>query len=105
MTTGTPGDAQRTVNAQEFQARCLTLIDEVAETGEPITITKDGKPLLRLVPCSDQSATRKGPPFPSPLGADRGLIKIAKGVDLDEISVFDEDWEEQWEQKWDDRLP
>ncbi|MYE06533.1 MAG: type II toxin-antitoxin system Phd/YefM family antitoxin [Chloroflexi bacterium] len=104
MTTGSPNDAQRTINAQEFQARCLALIDEVAETGEPITITKDGHPVLRLVPCSDDLSTRKGPPFPSPLGADRGLIKIAEGVDLDEISVFDDDWEEQWEQKWDERL-
>ncbi|MDE2967606.1 MAG: type II toxin-antitoxin system Phd/YefM family antitoxin [Chloroflexota bacterium] len=104
MTTGSPNDAQRTVNADEFQARCLALIDEVASTGEPITITRDGQPLLRLVPCADESPTRKGPPFPSPLGADRGLIKIAEGVDLDEISVFDDDWEEQWEQKWDERL-
>ena len=105
MTTGPPDDTQRTVNADEFQSRCLALIDEVAETGEPITITRHGQPLLRLVRCSDDLPNRKGPPFPSPLGADRGLIKIAEGVDLDEISVFDDDWEEQWEQKWDDRLP
>ncbi|MDE2744763.1 MAG: type II toxin-antitoxin system Phd/YefM family antitoxin [Chloroflexota bacterium] len=104
MTADSPNDAQRTVNADEFQARCLALIDEVAETGEPITITRDGQPLLRLVPCTDDVPPRKGPPFPSPLGADRGLIKIAEGVDLDEISVFDDDWEEQWEQKWDERL-
>jgi len=104
MKPDSPDHAQRTVNAEEFQARCLSLIDEVAETGESITITKDGLPVSRLVPCSDSAPTRKGPPFPSPLGADRGLIKIAEGVDLDEISMFDDDWEEQWEQKWDDRL-
>ena len=104
MTTDSPNDAQRTVNADEFQARCLALIEEVAETGEPITITRDGQPLLRLVPCSDEAPLRKGPPFPSPLGADRGLIKIAEDFDIVEGSVLDDDWEEQWEKKWDERL-
>lgn len=102
MTTDSPNDAQRTVNAQEFQARCLTLIDEVAETGVPITITKDGQPVLRLVPCASSAPTRKGPPFPSPLGADRGLIKIAEDFDIVEGSVLDDDWEEQWLKSWDE---
>ena len=42
----------KTRNASEFKAKCLGLIDEVAETGEAITILKRGKPVARLVPVS-----------------------------------------------------
>ena len=105
MTTNSPDSEQRTVNASEFQTRCLSLIDEVAETGESITIMKDGRPVSRLVPCSDVPSTRNGPPFPSPLGAYKGRIWIVGDVDLDEISVLDDDWEGQWEKQWDEWLP
>ena len=40
---------KRTIAAGEFKARCLKLMDEVAETGEEIVITKRGKPLVKLV--------------------------------------------------------
>lgn len=41
------------VGAAEFKARCLALIDEVHERGEPITITKRGRVVARLVPAGD----------------------------------------------------
>jgi len=44
-----PG-AQRTIAAGEFKAKCLKLLDEVAETREPIVITKFGKPVAKLLP-------------------------------------------------------
>jgi len=71
----------RTVKASEFKAKCLKLMDEVAATGEPIVITKHGKPVARLGPVSRE---RK-----SLWGAHRGLIEI-KG---DIISPVDVDWE------------
>lgn len=40
----------RTMTASEFKARCLQVMDEVAETGEEILITKHGRPVSRLVP-------------------------------------------------------
>ena len=40
----------RTMNASEFKAKCLAELDEVARTGEPITILKRGRPLARVVP-------------------------------------------------------
>ena len=40
----------RTINASDFKAKCLALLDAVAETGEPITILKRGKPVAELVP-------------------------------------------------------
>ena len=38
------------MTATEFRAKCLGLIDEVAETGREIVITKRGRPVARLVP-------------------------------------------------------
>lgn len=38
------------IAAGEFKARCLKLMDRVAERHEAITVTKRGKPVARLVP-------------------------------------------------------
>ena len=38
------------IAAGEFKAKCLKLLDEVAETGEVLVITKRGKPVARVVP-------------------------------------------------------
>ena len=42
--------ALRTIKASEFKAKCLKLMDEVADSGESIVVTKNGKPVSRLVP-------------------------------------------------------
>jgi prevent-host-death family protein len=43
-----------TFPAAEFKAKCLALIDRVRERGEPITITKRGRIVARLVPAGDE---------------------------------------------------
>ena len=40
----------KTMAAGEFKAKCLQIMDEVDETGEPVLITKRGRPVARLVP-------------------------------------------------------
>lgn len=40
----------RTIAAGEFKQRCLTLLDEVGASGEPIVITKRGAPVAQLTP-------------------------------------------------------
>ena len=40
----------RTMKASEFKAKCLRLMDEVAERGEEIIITKNGRPVAKLAP-------------------------------------------------------
>ena len=45
----TSGDT-RTMKASEFKAKCLKLRDEVADGGGEVVITKNGKPVSRLVP-------------------------------------------------------
>jgi prevent-host-death family protein len=43
----------RTIAAARFKAQCLRLLDEVAETGETIVVTKRGKAVARLTPVED----------------------------------------------------
>lgn len=38
------------MNASEFKAKCLAILDEVARTGKSITICKRGRPVARLIP-------------------------------------------------------
>ncbi len=40
----------KTLPANEFKTHCLSLLDQVAETGEEIIILKRGKPVARLMP-------------------------------------------------------
>ena len=44
----------RRVPATEFKAKCLKLIDQVHDTGTPITITKRGKVVAMLQPAGDE---------------------------------------------------
>ena len=40
------------ITASQFKARCLAIMDDVAKTLEPVTITKHGKPVAMLVPAT-----------------------------------------------------
>ncbi|MCF7969098.1 MAG: type II toxin-antitoxin system Phd/YefM family antitoxin [Methylococcaceae bacterium] len=42
----------RTIQASEFKARCLALMDSVASTGEVWVVTKNGRPVAELRPYS-----------------------------------------------------
>ena len=71
----------RTIKASEFKAKCLKLMDEVAETGEEIVITKNGRPVTRLVAYK----AKKNKWF----GADEGIIEITGDI----VSPIDVEWE------------
>ena len=47
---GKAAGVSRTIGASEFKAKCLELMDQVAENGGEIVITKNGLPVSRLVP-------------------------------------------------------
>jgi prevent-host-death family protein len=38
------------ITATQFKARCLRLLDEVAESGETLVVTKRGRPVVRVEP-------------------------------------------------------
>lgn len=44
----------RQIAAGKFKAECLSLLDEVAATGEEIVVTKRGKPVAKLVRASPE---------------------------------------------------
>ena len=46
----------RTMAAGEFKAKCLAVMDEVQATGQPVLITKRGKPVARLTPAVEEPA-------------------------------------------------
>ena len=50
----------KTIKASDFKARCLRLMDEVAESGEPLVITKNGRPVSRLVPYRERVSSLWG---------------------------------------------
>ena len=68
-----PTSAQRTIKATEFRAKCLKLMDEVAESGGEIVITKNGKPVAKL------TAYRERPK--SPFGLNQGRYEIIGDLD------------------------
>ena len=78
-TTGAP----KVIKASEFKAKCLRLMDEVAESGQEIVITKNGRPVSRLVPYRQKPT--------SLFGIDKGRIEILGDI----IEPIDVEWEAQ----------
>ncbi|MEY4592217.1 MAG: hypothetical protein RIR18_1112 [Pseudomonadota bacterium] len=66
------------IQASEFKAKCLALMDNVAKTGEVFVVTKNGKPVAELRAYS-------GPRTSSPFGFHAG-VKITGDV----VSSFDD---------------
>jgi antitoxin (DNA-binding transcriptional repressor) of toxin-antitoxin stability system len=58
-----------TIQASEFKAKCLALMDQVARTGQPIIVTKNGKPIVEL-------HAHKPPRAKTLLGIHRGRLEI-----------------------------
>jgi prevent-host-death family protein len=73
----------KTIAAGEFKARCLTLMEDVRSTRQPLLITKRGKPVAKLVPVED-----KKDDF---IGRLKGVMKIVG--DIESPVVPAEDWE------------
>ena len=63
----------RTMKASEFKAKCLKLMDEVAETGEEIVITKNRRPVAKLTPLKQRPKTL--------FGLGRGRMEIVGDLD------------------------
>jgi prevent-host-death family protein len=38
------------IPAAQFKAQCLAVMDQVSQSGQPVIITKHGKPVVKLVP-------------------------------------------------------
>jgi prevent-host-death family protein len=42
------------MRASAFKAQCLRVMDKVQATGEPVVVTKRGKPVVKIVPAKPE---------------------------------------------------
>ncbi len=69
------------IQAGEFKAKCLQIMDEVNRTHVPIIITKRGIPIAKLIPVEPESF--------SLFGALKGSIAVQGDI----IAPIDEEWD------------
>jgi len=48
------------MKASEFKAKCLRVMDEIAETGEVVVVTKNGRPVSRIAAYRERRDTLFG---------------------------------------------
>jgi prevent-host-death family protein len=68
------------IRAAEFKARCLKLMDEVAQTRQPVVITKRGKAVAQLIPVPAESDTL--------FGYMKGTVRFEGDI----VAPLDEQW-------------
>jgi prevent-host-death family protein len=78
------------VGIAEFKANCTRLLREMERDGQPITVTKRGRPVAELTPVVQPSRAK------TLFGMLKGSVTFAPDFDPSE-SACDPDWEEQWE--------
>lgn len=71
----------KTIQAGEFKAKCLQIMDEVDEKHISFVITKHGKPVARLVPIDKRPRTAFG------------CLKNTVSIQEDIIAPIDARWE------------
>lgn len=69
------------IQAGEFKAKCLQVIDEVQRLRMPIIITKRGKPVAKLVPLDEHAE--------SFIGSMEGTMEIVGDI----VAPIDVTWE------------
>jgi prevent-host-death family protein len=75
----------KTIVVSEFKAKCIAVLREAQRTGEPVLITRRGRPLARVEPLAADATERR-------LGVHRGRMKVKRGVDLIHAGSG-QDWE------------
>ncbi|MCY4088747.1 MAG: type II toxin-antitoxin system prevent-host-death family antitoxin [Candidatus Saccharibacteria bacterium] len=78
----------QTIKASEFKAKCLKLMDDVADSGQELIITKNQKPVAKLTPYIKKT---------------NSLLGIAKNqgkITGDIISPLDIDWDSQTDRRF-----
>ena len=75
-----------TIPFSEFRADCSRILDRVRETGDTVTVTKNGRPVAVVAPCP-----KRLPSFWERYGE---IISIAPGADIDLASQAE--WGADW---------
>ncbi len=75
-------NSAKQISISEFKAKCLSLLDETGRTGKEYLVTRNGKPLAKVIPIQKKSQTSRG--------SLAGLVKLHGDI----VSVdFSEDWD------------
>jgi prevent-host-death family protein len=69
------------IGAGEFKAKCLKILDEVQRQRKQVTILKRGKPVAKLIPVTERSA--------SFVGSMKGSMEILGDI----LAPSDVEWE------------
>jgi len=69
--------------AGKFKARCLSVMDDVNATGEPVIITKRGTPVAKVVPVTSKKREL--------FGFMAGEFRIVGDIERPVVSI--EEWE------------
>ena len=73
----------KTMQAGEFKARCLKVMEQVRRTREPVMITKRGRPVAKLVPAPA--------PGDDVFGSLEGIVEIVGDIESPVVPL--EEWE------------
>jgi prevent-host-death family protein len=73
----------KTMPAGKFKAQCLSLMDQVNATREPVLITKKGRPVAKLIPADLEPK--------DVFGCLRGVMEIVGDIESPAVPL--EDWE------------
>ena len=71
------------MRASVFKAQCLKIMDKVQATGEPVVVTKRGKPVVKVIPAVPENEEL--------FGFMKGRMKIVGDIMLPVVPL--EDWE------------
>jgi prevent-host-death family protein len=72
---------QEEIGAGEFKAKCLKILDEVQRQRKQVTILKRGRPVAKLVPVEERSA--------SFIGSMKGSMEILGDI----VAPIDVNWD------------
>jgi prevent-host-death family protein len=75
---------ERMVPAGEFKAKCLQILDEVNRSKEPVTVTKRGKPVARIISIPQRK---------SAFGSMAGTVLVEDDI----VGPIDEPWDAEAE--------
>ncbi len=78
------GTSMHSIPAGEFKAKCLGVIEDVHESGQPIVVTKRGVPVVMIVPYTEEESPKKQL---------FGLLKGSATIQGDIMEPINENWD------------
>lgn len=72
----------QTLSVSEFKAKALGLVEHIAQTGEPLIVTKRGKAIVKVIPFSEN--------------AEGNVPGKLKGSVLEEVDIISPIGEDIW---------